>query len=181
MKQKGFTLIEVLVVIAIIGLLASVVLVALNGARAKARDVKRLADMAQLQKALEIYFDTNKQYPPPESDAGCGGWDMSNTDANGDGNKFIDALVTAGIISKAPNDPSPSGVCNNKSAGYEYRYYRYTPTDVSGCTKGYYYILGVTKFETTSGTQPKSPGFNCGAGNRDWQAEFEWVAGSYEN
>lgn len=54
-KQKGFTLIELLVVISIIGLLASVVLISLNNSRAKARDVKRLADKAQIIKALNMY------------------------------------------------------------------------------------------------------------------------------
>ena len=54
-KVKGFTLIELLVVIAIIGILSSVVLVSLNTARAKARDVKSLSDMHQMQIALEFY------------------------------------------------------------------------------------------------------------------------------
>ncbi len=61
--QKGFTLIELLVVISIIGLLASVVLVALNGARQKSRDSKRLADVNQMSKALELFFDDKKSYP----------------------------------------------------------------------------------------------------------------------
>jgi type II secretion system protein G len=60
---KGFTLIELLVVIAIIGLLASVVLVALNQTRQKARITQRLANLAQLKKALELYYDDNKNYP----------------------------------------------------------------------------------------------------------------------
>lgn len=62
--RKGFTLIELLVVIAIIGILSSVVLASLNIARAKARDAKRLADLKQLQVALELYAnDNNNSYP----------------------------------------------------------------------------------------------------------------------
>jgi prepilin-type N-terminal cleavage/methylation domain-containing protein len=67
----GFTLIELLVVISIIGLLASIMLVALNGARQKARSVTALASIKQLQKALEIYYDDNSFYPPDVSR----GWD----------------------------------------------------------------------------------------------------------
>ena len=69
-KQQGFTLIELLVVIAIIGLLASVVLVALNNARAKSRDAKRVADLNQLIKGLELYLSDNNTYPTM---AGSGG------------------------------------------------------------------------------------------------------------
>lgn len=63
-KSKGFTLIELLVVIAIIGILASVVLASLNSARRKSRDARRLADVKQIQVALELYFDaTSNEYP----------------------------------------------------------------------------------------------------------------------
>lgn len=62
-QNRGFTLIELLVVIAIIGMLSSVVLASLNGARVKARDVRRKADMVELRKALEFYYDANNAYP----------------------------------------------------------------------------------------------------------------------
>ena len=62
-NSKGFTLIELLVVIAIIGILSSVVLASLNSARKKSRDARRVADIKQLQLALELYFDSNKKYP----------------------------------------------------------------------------------------------------------------------
>jgi prepilin-type N-terminal cleavage/methylation domain-containing protein len=62
-NQKGFTLIELLVVIAIIGLLASVVLLSLNSARARSRDARRVADIAQLRSALELYLNDNGTYP----------------------------------------------------------------------------------------------------------------------
>ncbi len=62
-NKKGFTLIELLVVIAIIGILASVVLASLNTARKKSRDARRIADIKQLQLALELYFDATRAYP----------------------------------------------------------------------------------------------------------------------
>ena len=54
MKNRGFTLIELLVVIAVIGILASVVLASLNSARVKARNVRRNADIKQLQSAFAL-------------------------------------------------------------------------------------------------------------------------------
>lgn len=57
-RSRGFTLIELLVVIAIIGLLSSVVLASLNGARLKGRDARRLADLKQMQVALELYYSS---------------------------------------------------------------------------------------------------------------------------
>jgi len=65
MKQnkKGFTLIELLVVIAIIGLLSTLSILALNTARARARDAKRIADVKQIQTALEMFFNDTGDYP----------------------------------------------------------------------------------------------------------------------
>ena len=60
---RGFTLIELLVVIAIIGVLSSVVLVSLNAARVKARDAARIADIQQIEKALELYYADHGRYP----------------------------------------------------------------------------------------------------------------------
>lgn len=71
-NSKGFTLIELLVVIAIIGILATIVLVSLNNARQKARDVKRVGDMRQMQVVMESYYDDNREYPLGDAnDATC--------------------------------------------------------------------------------------------------------------
>lgn len=63
MQKRGFTLIELIVVIAIIGLLSTLAVVALGSARLKARDSKRLSDLKQLQTALELYYTDQNQYP----------------------------------------------------------------------------------------------------------------------
>ena len=62
-KQQGFTLIELLVVIAIIGLLSTLAVVALNNARMKSRDAKRVSDVKQIQTALELYYNDANAYP----------------------------------------------------------------------------------------------------------------------
>ncbi len=164
-ENLGFTLIELLVVISIIGLLASVVLVSLNSARTKARDVKRLADMAQIQKALALYYDKYNRYPDSDFH-GCGGWDTP-----GDGD-FIEVLKTENITKAVLKDPNNNYDCGN------YRYYRYPP---QGDCKRPFYVLGVVDIENSDNPHPQSPGWKCtGAGERDWQPEMEWVAGSFE-
>lgn len=84
--KKGFTIIELLVVIAIIGLLATLAVVSLRGAQVKARDVKRMADLKQLQTAVELYYSDNAAFPTP------GSWD-----------NFSDELDT--YLSNMPVDP----------------------------------------------------------------------------
>ncbi len=69
-NKKGFTLIELLVVIAIIGLLSTLAVVALNNARIKSRDARRVSDVKQIQTALELYLNDVGSYP--ESTAGQG-------------------------------------------------------------------------------------------------------------
>jgi len=62
-SKQGFTLIELLVVIAIIGLLSTMSILSLNSARARARDAKRVADIKQIQTALEMYYNDAGDYP----------------------------------------------------------------------------------------------------------------------
>jgi len=61
--NKGFTLIEMMVVVVIIAILTSIILVNFGNARAKSRDTKRVSDIAQIQLALEQYYDRCQQYP----------------------------------------------------------------------------------------------------------------------
>ncbi|MDP2944634.1 MAG: prepilin-type N-terminal cleavage/methylation domain-containing protein [bacterium] len=66
-NKPGFTLIELLVVIAIIGLLSTLSILALNTARARARDAKRISDVKQIQTALEMYYNDMSDYPATAS------------------------------------------------------------------------------------------------------------------
>lgn len=78
-KRTAFTLIELLTVIAIIGLLATLVLVSIGRSSAKARDAKRISDITQIKKALETFRVTNGYYPTSTSN-GCS--DTPNTGWN---------------------------------------------------------------------------------------------------
>jgi prepilin-type N-terminal cleavage/methylation domain-containing protein len=69
--KRGFTLIELLIVVAIIGLLASVVLIGLGTFRSTGRDARRVADLRQVQSALELYFAPCGFYPGDAITAGA--------------------------------------------------------------------------------------------------------------
>lgn len=62
-NNKGFTLIEILIVVAIIGILASIVLVNVRGFRAKGQDARRIADIRTIQNGLELYYSSEGKYP----------------------------------------------------------------------------------------------------------------------
>ena len=66
--SRGFTFVEMIVTIAIIGLLAAVVFGALSGSREKARDIERLNNITQLSIALRLYAEQYGEYPNAASD-----------------------------------------------------------------------------------------------------------------
>jgi prepilin-type N-terminal cleavage/methylation domain-containing protein len=63
-NKRGFTLLELLTVLAVIGLLATIVLASLNDSRARGRDATRVKELKELQKAIELYRADNTGFPP---------------------------------------------------------------------------------------------------------------------
>lgn len=66
--KNAFTLIELLIVIAIIGILAGLIVVNLGGVRERGRDTQRKNDMKQLQTALRLYYNDYQTYPASDTD-----------------------------------------------------------------------------------------------------------------
>jgi prepilin-type N-terminal cleavage/methylation domain-containing protein len=62
-KSPGFTLIEILVVAAIISMLSSIIISSVNEGRSSARDAQRLTDLNSLRTGLVVFFDNNGRYP----------------------------------------------------------------------------------------------------------------------
>ena len=85
--QNGFTLIELVVVMAIVATLTAMATFNFNQARIRARDVQRKSELRQIQNALELF--KNDQYPQRFPD-----------DTEG-----LDILVTADYMSQLPVDP----------------------------------------------------------------------------
>ena len=82
--EEGFTLVELMVVIVIIGLLATVVIINIAPATDKAAVTKVRADVATLEQGVEMYRLSKMSYP------------------GGDG---LQTLVSEGFIKRLPNDP----------------------------------------------------------------------------
>ena len=104
--RKGFTLIEILVVVAIVAILSAVIVVGLGPARRQGRDARRITDIKQIQTALELYYNKNGQYPtgtnskmaPSDPSSATAGWGLVQSQ-----------LIGAGVgVSVLPDDPTPS-------------------------------------------------------------------------
>jgi len=139
-KQQGFTLIELLVVIAIIGLLSTLAVVALNNARMKSRDAKRISDIKQIQTALELYYNDANAYP---------------ADAMVAPNTTI-ASVGVTYMSAVPYNPAPvnDGTCTAAGLGGTYTYAMGT----NGTTYTLVYCLGGAAGGVTAGAHTAYPG-----------------------
>lgn len=124
-KKSGYTLIEMLMVVAIIGMLASSILIGLGSSRAKARDTRRITDLKNVQTVLELYYSKYNSYPKMAEAIG--------TDETLTWTELSNILISkeTGLnANKIPGDPL-------KSSGWTYYY----------GTNGQSYVLGA-KLET---------------------------------
>ncbi len=104
-KQEGFTLIEIMVVILILGLLATLVVQSLRGATDKAKRTKAMADIAELKTALDRYYIDMGSYPT--SDQGLAALvNPGGSGGQGDGTQVSSAGGSEdSYIQRIPNDP----------------------------------------------------------------------------
>jgi len=112
--SRGFTLIEILIVVAIIAILASVVLVGLGPVEQSGRDARRISDLSEIQNGLELYFTKLGHYPIIDE----GPWSAEMQ---------LDLPSAKVGVTAVPGDPS-------KNRSYQYWY---SPGGAS-------YILGAT-------------------------------------
>lgn len=112
-EKAGFTLVEVLVVVAIIGIMATLMIISYNSSLKKSRDSRRLADAESIKLACVMYADKNNAYPAGTVDSNA--WGTLQT-----------ALLPYIDLSKI-DDPLPSDYA-----------YSYAPDIDKGCVITYY-------------------------------------------
>lgn len=127
MKSRGFTIVELLIVIVVIAILASITIVAYNGIQQNARDSGRKSDIAAIAKALKMYAADNGNYIG--SGSGCGsagngsGWMYYDYDGAGTWKSMTQCLIDGGYLSKALEDPQSFKGCDSVNSPRECFYY----------------------------------------------------------
>ena len=120
-KSSGFTLIELLLVISILGLLVSIIIVALGGGEEEARDAKRKAELNTINKALIFYNTDHGAYPVSPN------WVSLEDKVSPEGVALRNEILP--YLPTIPEDPLYGF---EKSPGYLYSYMYISTTSQSG-------------------------------------------------
>lgn len=172
--KSGFTIIELIVVVIVLGILVGITIVSYNGAQGRARDADRKADIANLVKALEMYYDDNGRYPTASGTNSTAGnvWYSSDTTS---WTTFASAL--SGIISPLPVDPTnKSGNIRIANAtGINYAYYGNT-SNYCGAGVGQMYII---EYRLESSPKEKFLDGTCNTNGAIWETEYNNGASYY--
>lgn len=75
--KSGFTIVELLIVIVVIGIIVSIGVVSYNGVQARAYDSRRVNDIAIIMKALSLYKIENGNFPASQPNPGSSTWEIS--------------------------------------------------------------------------------------------------------
>lgn len=102
-KQTGFTIVELLIVIVVIGILAAISIVAYSGIQDRAENARLQAGMSSLNKAIQLFYSENGTYPL----TGVGVWRGYNSAINdnfipGIVPKYINATPQVGLAAQYP-------------------------------------------------------------------------------
>lgn len=114
-KNKGFTIIELMVVVAIIGILAALITISFSDARAKSRDGRRMEDLKSLSNAFNLYYSQFHRFPD------TGGWDIELDGTISD--SVSDTLILNNSMPAPIRDPLSPGtdyVYNSPVGGLDY-------------------------------------------------------------
>ncbi len=118
-RTAGFTMVELMVSIAIITIMSSVVLATLQGARERARDTIRVADLSTLAKGIAAYELEHEQWMETGSGCGFGGNGTGWVSHSYPGQTSMSQCLVNGNYVEAPiTDPSGATTNNGSHSGY---------------------------------------------------------------
>jgi type II secretion system protein G len=111
--KRSFTIIELLVAIAVFGLLVSIVLVSLKGVKEKAKIAKAQQEIGQIMRAMYLFKNQYGELPPIGNS--CSACD--NPCRKNDWLEVMDALVNEGLIGRIDKDPWGNYYCYDDNDG----------------------------------------------------------------
>lgn len=147
-KSKGFTIVELLIVIVVIGILATLVIVTFTGIQQKARDSKRQTDINALDSHIEAYYASTGHYPS-NTDLGSLTWVKANM-------KGLDPSAFVDPKASAPTGDA-TGIANQSegsSTQYGYQVYQSDGATACGVTDDTDCAVFTLTAHLENGTQP---------------------------